>query len=83
MTTDRLPRSAWVPLLLTVVGVGFLLYACVILALDSWVGVKAVDMEMDLVGRTHSERAKAVEGGPRYQRYRSRRLPFLSSNPKR
>ncbi len=54
-----LPRSAWVPILLTVIGVGFLLYACVILAFDSWVGVKAVDMEMGLIRRAHNVGAKS------------------------
>lgn len=48
-----LPRSAWLPILLTVIGVGLIFYACVILALDSWVGVKAVDTEMALMRRRH------------------------------
>jgi hypothetical protein len=79
-----LPRSAWIPITLTLVGVGFLLYACVILALDSWMGVKAVDTEMDLIRRTHrSRRERPSERGPEYRRYQSRsarQLPPFVSN---
>ena len=63
-----LPRSAWAPILLTVIGVGFLLYACVILALDSWVGVKAVDMEMGLIRRAHNVGAKPRTRSPSSER---------------
>ena len=53
-----LPHSAWAPVLLTLIGVGLLLYACVILALDSWVGVKAVDVEMRLIRGALNAEAK-------------------------
>ena len=64
-----LPRSAWVPILLTVIGVGFLLYACVILAFDSWVGVKAVDREMGLIRRAHNVGVKPGTRLPSSERH--------------
>jgi hypothetical protein len=74
-----LPHSAWIPVLFAVIGVGFLLYACVILALDSRIGITAVDKEMSLIRRTHTERAKAPGGQP--DDGRSRRLPsFVRQN---
>lgn len=54
-----LPHAAWVPILLTLVGVGLLLYACVILALDSWLGMKAVDLEMQTIRRALVAEARA------------------------
>ncbi len=59
-----LPHSAWAPIVLTLIGVGFLLYACVILALDSWVGVKAVDMEMQLIRGTLNAEARPRRRSP-------------------
>ena len=70
-----LPKSAWIPIALTLAGVGFLLYACVILAVDSWMGIRAVDTEMDLIRRAHRERPCVHTS--QYRRYRSRRVRLL------